>query len=275
MAEYCKMLLIPDAHSAPNESLRRFEWLGEFILTEMPDVIIDIGDWYDMESLCSYDKGTKSFEGRRYKADIQAGKEAERLSFGRIVEYNDTCTRNKKKKYNPTILRTRGNHEERINRAVERQAELDGIIGIADTISSLDLNFINVPFLKTCIIHDIAFSHYFVSGIMGRPVASASALLAKHHMSTVMGHSHTKDWSGGVKADGTRMQGLICGSYHDPDHSSSFASEQAESIWWSGLHVFRDVYKGDYDREEYSVERLQRLMEGSAYGKASKAVEAA
>ena len=242
-------------------------------MMEMPDVIIDIGDWYDMESLCSYDKGTRSFEGRRYKADIHAGHEAERLSFGRIVEYNNTATRHKKKKYNPIIIRTRGNHEQRIHRAIEKQPELEGVIGLDDTRCTLDLDIRVSPFLTPVIVNDIAYSHYYVSGIMGRPVASASAMLQKHHMSTICGHSHTKDWSGGVRADGIRMQALVCGSFHDPEHHSSFAGVQAEGLWWDGLHVLRDVHRGDYDREEYSVNRLERTMNGHRYDRHDSGVD--
>lgn len=269
MPEYKKHLLIPDSHSRPNEDMRRFEWLGELILQEMPDVIIDIGDWYDMESLCSYDRGTKSFEGRRYKADIEAGKEAERLSFGRIVEYNNTRSAQKKKHYNPLIVRTRGNHEQRIHRAIEKQPELDGVIGLNDTLSTLDLNFHNASFLTPCIVDDICYVHYFVGGVLGRPVGSAHLILQKHFMSGSCGHSHTKDWAGGVRGDNVRVQALIGGAFLDPNHNSTFAPPQSEGLWWSGLHIKNGVYKGDYDRSEISIEHLQRRMTGVSNAKIS------
>lgn len=259
--KYPKHLIIPDAHARPNEDLRRFDWLGELILQEMPDVIIDIGDWYDMESLCSYDKGTKSFEGRRYKDDIASGHEAERRSFGRIVEYNNTMTRHKKKRYEPLILRCRGNHEQRIQRAIERQPELDGVISLSDTLCNYDLNIDVADFLVPRIIDGIAYSHYFVSGVLGRPLGSAHLMLQKHFMSCTCGHSHTKDWAGGVRVDGLRMQALVCGSFHDLDHSSSYANFQSEGLWWDGLHIKNDVREGDYDRTEISIQRLQEMME--------------
>jgi hypothetical protein len=249
-------LLIPDAHARPNESLDRFEWLGRLILDELPDVIIDIGDWWDMESLCSYDKGTKSFEGRRYKHDIEAGHKADELAFGPIIRYNSTRSRHKKAQYNPTIVRTRGNHEQRIAKAIERQPELEGAIGLADTAPRLDLNWALGDFLKPIVVDSISYCHYYVSGIMGRPVSSARALVAKHHMSCTMGHSHTRDWAEGVRADGVRMQGLICGAFHDPDHDSSYAGP-SQNLWWNGVHIKRGVVSGNYDREEISVERLR------------------
>ena len=97
-----KHLIIPDSHALPGEDLRRYEWIGELIMEEMPDVIVDIGDWWDMASLCSYDKGTKSFEGRRYKEDVEVGHKAAELAFGPIIKHNNTLARKKKKKYLPT-----------------------------------------------------------------------------------------------------------------------------------------------------------------------------
>lgn len=258
-----KHLLIPDAHATPKDNFRRFEWLGELIMMEMPDVIIDIGDWWDMASLCSYDKGTKSFEGRRYNDDIEAGHIAAELAFGPIVKYNNTRTRHKKGKYNPRIVRTLGNHEHRIHRCIEREPVLDGRIGFEDLECRLpDLSLEVHPFLDTVIIDGVCYSHYFVSGVMGRPVPSARSLISKHHISCTMGHTHTRDWAEGVRADGLRIQGLVCGAFHDIDHHSSFASGQAQDQWWNGLHIKNDVYNGDYDRSEISIQRLQKMMEG-------------
>jgi len=251
-----KHLLIPDAHAKPNESLERFRWLGELILEEKPDVIIDIGDWWDMESLCSYDKGTKSFEGRRYKSDVESGHKADALCFGAILRYNNTRTKSKKAHYNPTILRTTGNHEYRIHKAIERQPELDGAISMSDLHPRIDLDISVAPFLSPRCVDGIMYSHYFVSGIMGRPVSTARALVAKHHMSCTMGHAHSRDWAEGVRADGVRMQGLICGSFHDPDHNSSYAGP-GQALWWDGVHIKNNVTNGDYDRTEISIQRLK------------------
>ena len=43
------------------------------IFEEKPDVVVCLGDWFDMASLSSHDKGKKSFEGRRYKQDVAVG----------------------------------------------------------------------------------------------------------------------------------------------------------------------------------------------------------
>jgi hypothetical protein len=255
-----KHLLIPDSHASPNENLRRYEWLGNLIMEEMPDVIIDIGDWWDMGSLCTHDVGTKSAEGRRYKADVEAGHAADKLAFGPIVKYNNTRSRAKKKHYSPRIIRTLGNHEQRIVRYSEKQdPKLIGTVGLTDIAPRLtDLNFTVSPFLAPSIVDGVAYCHYFVSGTMGRPIGSAHLLIQKHFMSCTQGHQHTRDWAEGVRADGIRVQGLICGSYHDPDHNSTYADQQSEGRWWNGLYVKRDVFQGQYDKEEISVDAMRK-----------------
>ncbi len=99
--------------------------------------------------------------------------------------------------------------------------------------------------------------HYFVSGVMGRPVASALAMISKHHTSCTAGHMHTRSWAEGYRADGNRIQGLICGAYLDPDHRSHYANEQSQALWWNGLHIKDNVHEGQYDRTEISVQRLR------------------
>ena len=64
-----KLLIIPDAHAEPNYDNDRFTWLGSLIFEKKPDVVVCLGDWFDMASLSSHDKGKKSFEGRRYKQE--------------------------------------------------------------------------------------------------------------------------------------------------------------------------------------------------------------
>ena len=58
-------LVVPDPHAHPDFSNIRFDWLAQLIIDLKPDHVICLGDFGDLPSLCSYDKGTKGFEGRR------------------------------------------------------------------------------------------------------------------------------------------------------------------------------------------------------------------
>lgn len=68
-----KHLVIPDTQVKPNSPTDHLRWAGLYAAEKKPDVIVHIGDHFDMPSLSSWDVGKKSFEGRRYKDDIEAG----------------------------------------------------------------------------------------------------------------------------------------------------------------------------------------------------------
>src|SRR5690606_24315512 len=99
--------------------------VGNYAAAKKPDAIIQIGDFADMCSLSSYDRGKKAFEGRRYKKDIEASHEA-------MMKLMTPIAREWSEDWHPAMHLTLGNHENRINRATEDSPELDGVIGVAD-----------------------------------------------------------------------------------------------------------------------------------------------
>ena len=68
--------IIPDTQVKPDSNIDHLTWAGKYAVSLKPDVIVHLGDHWDFPSLSSYDKGKKSFEGRRYQADVLAGKQA-------------------------------------------------------------------------------------------------------------------------------------------------------------------------------------------------------
>lgn len=254
---YKTHLIIPDAHCYPEDNFRRFEWAGKLILEKMPDVIVQIGDWWDMSSLCSYDKGKRDFMFRSYREDIEAGHKGEKYLYGPIVEFNENQVKNKKKKYNPLIVKILGNHEYRVKRVLELEPRWDGTISMNDFTTKLPLPEVIVDFMDVIEIDGIHYSHYFVSGVKGLPASSARALLAKKLTSCTMGHTHTLDSAVGVRPNGSKVRSLICGSFHDKDHSS-FAGPQVDAVWYNGLFLKHNVKDGDYDLEEWSIDRLEK-----------------
>ena len=57
-------MIVPDPHAHPDFHNERADWLGKLIKDLKPDGVINIGDAADMPYLCSYDKGTRAFQGR-------------------------------------------------------------------------------------------------------------------------------------------------------------------------------------------------------------------
>jgi Calcineurin-like phosphoesterase len=253
-----KILVIPDSHASSHFRNDRFTWLGKYIIDTKPDVIVNIGDMADMPSLCSYDKGKKSFEGRRYKADIEAVHDAQHKLFAPIDAYNKQQKVNKAKQYKPRLILTLGNHENRINRAIEDSAQLEG------TISTQDLHYEQhgwevIPFLEPININGVNFCHYFTSGVMGRPIGGehvAYSLITKQLASCVQGHSHLRDFGERTNAEGKRILGLVVGCYLEPEQREEYAKE-ANKLWWKGVVMLHDVANGEYEPEFVNIKQLK------------------
>ena len=66
-------LIISDVQVRPGRDYRFLEAIGNYIIETRPDVVVNIGDFADMESLCTYDKGTKSLRQIWVLEDIENG----------------------------------------------------------------------------------------------------------------------------------------------------------------------------------------------------------
>jgi len=62
--------IIPDTQTRPGLTYEHLTAAGNYMVAKQPDVVIHLGDHWDMHSLSSYDKGTKKAEGARYQNDI-------------------------------------------------------------------------------------------------------------------------------------------------------------------------------------------------------------
>ena len=252
-----KIAVIPDCQVKSGVPLEHLLYAGRYIAEKKPDVIVNIGDFWDMPSLSSYDKGKKSFEGRRYKDDIEVGNMAMDLFMQPIRKEMKRIKRNKKKQWNPRFIFTLGNHENRIERATNDSAELDGILSYDD----LNLKGWEVyDFKEPVIVEGVGFCHYFTSGVMGRPVSSARAMLTKKHMSCVMGHVQDKDIAFSKRGDGVNLTGLFAGIFYQ--HDEEYLGSQGNGSW-SGIWMLHNVENGSFDEMPVPLEYLRSKYNGS------------
>jgi hypothetical protein len=222
-------------------------------VAKKPDVIICIGDFSDMPSLSSYDMGKKSFEGRRYKADIQATQEGMDVLLEPIKSYNRTRRKAKHSPYVPRYIITLGNHEDRISRAVNNDAKLDGTIGLED-LKYAEKGWEVYPFLVPVVVNGVAYAHYFTTGIAGRPAPSASLQLSKKHMSCIAGHQQGLQIATGHRADGKRLTSVIAGSCYE--HEEEYLGPQGNKHW-HGILMLHDVQDGEFDLMPVSLKYLK------------------
>lgn len=197
-----KILVIADTQCKPSEDLSYMSWIGKYINDKKPDVVVHIGDHFDFESLSSYDKGKKSFEGRRLKADIEAGNEGLNL-LTREFLFDD---------YRPRMVFCMGNHEARFDRLSEDMPELDGFVG-TETLNLEALGWEVHPFLKPVEIEGIYFVHYLANPFSGKPYGgTALNQLKTVGRSFVVGHKQCLDVAIRPTIDGKHQIGIINGA---------------------------------------------------------------
>lgn len=249
-----KIFYIPDVQVREQDDTRFLTAIGNYIVDKKPDVIVQGGDFADMPSLSSYDVGKKSFEGRRYTKDVEAVHRGLDALFQPLADYNFRQYIGKKKRYNPRRIITLGNHEHRIERAIEKDAKLEGLISVNDLQYDTVFNEV-YPFLDVVVIEGIAFSHYFTTGIMGRPATSAQAQLNKKHMSCIAGHQQGLQIATGHKADGTRLTSIIAGSCYE--HDEDYLGPQGNKHW-RGCLMLHEVKDGAFDLMPVSLSYLNK-----------------
>lgn len=247
-----KILVIPDTQCKPGDDFEFLNHIGQYIVAKKPDVIVQIGDFADMESLSSYDKGKKSFEGRRYVKDIEASRCAMDTLLQPLKAHQAKAKRNKEKVYKPRLVLTLGNHEQRIERAINDDPKLEGLISYAD-LPYKDWEVI--PFLQPVFIGGVAFSHYFPVGAMGRPAASASTLVSKMHQSCVAGHQQGRQVAYGKRPDGSAITCIIAGSCYE--HDEGYLDHQSNHHW-RGVLMMHQVENGCFDECFISLKYLRQ-----------------
>lgn len=249
-----RILVIPDCQIKPGVPTEHLDWAGKAICDYRPDVVVNIGDFADMPSLSTHDKvGSKYFEGKRYKDDIKVAKEGMVKLLKPLRELQKSQKDSKHKIYKPRMVLTLGNHENRINRAVDNNPMLDGVIGVSDLGYEKDWEV--HPFLHPVFINGVGFCHYFPVGIMGRPASSANVLVNKLHQSCIAGHQQGKQVAYGKRADGTPICGIIAGSYylHNEDYMDTMTNAH-----WRGLVILNEVENGSFDEMFLSMNYLKK-----------------
>jgi hypothetical protein len=240
-------MVIPDCQVQPGTPTEHLEWIGNYIVEKRPDVLVNIGDFADMVSLNSYAVGKAESEGTRYADDVEATKAAMQKLLGPLRKYN----RGRKNKYKPEMHLTLGNHEFRITRESESNPKLIGTISIDDLGYSRSGWKVH-DFLKVAKIDGIEYSHYFVSGAMGRPVSSAAALLRTRQCSATMGHVQRVDLAIHPSTQNIALFSGIC-YLHDEKYLTPQGNNTKRGIWMK--HEVRD---GTYDPMFVSLEFLRK-----------------
>lgn len=262
MKEQAIHVLIPDTQAKPGVPTDHLRWIGQYIVDQFagkPNVkLIHIGDHADMPSLSSYDKGRRSMEGRRYKEDIKAANAAFDILCKPLEEYNARRKANKERQWWPERHITLGNHEDRINRAAEDDAQLEGLVTVED-LNYKAHGWTVHPYLKPVFLDGIGYVHYWQNVMTGKPLGGNAGLrLQKLGHSFTMGHQQMLEYANRF-VNGRQQHGLIAGAcyLHDEDYKGFQGNAH-----WRGIVVCHQVNEGSYDPMFVSLDYLCRRFEG-------------
>lgn len=257
------IICIGDTQAKPGVPTDHMTWIGHYLVDQFggrDDVaVVHLGDHADMPSLSMYDKGKRAMEGRRYKADIKAANKAWARLNAPLVEYNRQRAKTRHRQWWPERHILLGNHEARITRACDADAQLDGVLSL-DDLDYARTGWQVHPFLSVLWLQGIAFSHYFYHPSTGRPYGGESldTRLKQVGHSFVMGHQQGLKMS--MRTVGsTRHQGLVNGSCYL--HEEDYLGPQAKA-YWRGIVVLHQAEAGTWDPMCVSLDYLCRRYEG-------------
>lgn len=242
------LLVVGDVHASPGQDYTRFARLGRAIRDLKPDGVIQVGDWYAMDSLCHHATMLERAE-QRVIEDIRAGELALEALHAGLGDY--VCDK----------WLTLGNHDDRLRKLADDAPWLQGLFSVGAAHEARGWSVI--PFLDPLRVEGVRFQHYLtrpggrmpIAGkYMGRQLIERLAF----GESIVVGHGHGLYYhhqrSGPLGEK--HVHGLSVGCYLD--HRETYARDANELDWWSGFAVLRDVRDGDYSLELWPMARIVR-----------------
>ena len=246
------IFVIGDTQCKQGIDLEYMHWIGAYIARKKPDIIVHLGDHYDMASLSSYDKSTLSAEGRRVLHDIDAGD----TGLDIIQQYIDDVP-----EYNPRKVVTLGNHEDRIDRFVSLNPEFQGFMG-TDKLAFASYGWEVYPFLKPVNICGINFVHYLANTMTGKPLGgSALSRLKQVGESYVMGHQQVFDYAERpLQLSGKKQLGIIVGACYN--HDEGYKGYQGNHHF-RGCVMLYECSDGYALHKNVTLQHMQDLYEGT------------
>lgn len=177
-----RVIVIGDAHDDPTiPDKSRFEWAGKYAADAKADVVLSIGDFLNLNSLCFHipDENYSGKAKPTFLADIASGK----LAFDALNSGLGN--------WNPEKHITVGNHENRLYRMEDQTPSAAGMYHALYDELLTNSGFTYSAYGDTTLYGGVGFTHIPL-GIMGRP-SSARHLNGLGNDSVrdlVFGHRH-------------------------------------------------------------------------------------
>lgn len=251
-------LIVPDTQVRPGVPTDHIDWIAQAIVEYRPDTLIHMGDHWDMPSLSMHDgPGSMTMEGARYEDDVEAGNEAFARLCAPMEAEQSRLARNKKRGWTPRKVFLFGNHENRINRAINNAPKWAGTIG-EHHLRTRDWE--RHAFLNRVWQDGVLYSHFFQSSHSHHAIGGTiDNRLNKIGASFVQGHEQGFRYGTRIQASGATWHGLVAGSCYL--HDEPYRGNQGQGHW-RGIVVLNEVRDGDYCVMPLTLDYLCRKHEG-------------
>ena len=233
-------MVVGDPHIEQNSSLHRFKILGSMIADYQPDNIIIMGDYLSLDSLSGWDKNKRlNLERKRFRKELDAGREAMELIMQPIISFNDRQKRKKKGQYKPNLVILAGNHEDRLDRYYQEDPTMKDIVDMYEEIGAHEYGWKVVGYRDYYRVGGVMFTHVPMNGV-NKPISGnrvVDVALQTHQNSIVFGHTHQLRFGTDVRhgyPDHQVIYGLNCGWFGEeiPDYAKGSLGSKG---WWSGI----------------------------------------
>lgn len=237
--------VIPDCQIRPGDPVDHLDWIAQDIIRRKPDVIVCIGDWWDLPSMSSYSvAGGLEKENKRLMADIEVGRDAMHRMTVPIWKEVKRLAEGHRKRWNPRLVFTEGNHEYRIERVAINDARFEGVVG-THLLDVETFGFERFKFEQPVEIDGVWYCHYWKTAHSPRPIGgSIDNRLNKMGFSFVQGHEQGKRYGDRPLANGKTIHGIVAGSCYLG--VESYRGPQSANEW-RGTVVLHDVHEGDFE----------------------------
>jgi len=246
--------VIPDCQVKPGDDLTHIDWAARAIVDYLPDVVVVIGDFWDMPSLSTHEApGSKQASGQNVKTDIDVGNEA----FARLTApmFAEMERRRKfhRKRWEPECHFLFGNHENRITRAVYNDPKWDGLLSL-DSLKTP--GFQRHDYLKIVPIDGVRYCHFFANPFTGKAIGGTiQNRLAKIGGSFCQGHQQGYLYGSFTHPDHI-AHGLVCGRFYT--HHEHYRATDIQNVEFNGIVVLNAVHDGDFDIMPLRIDYLRR-----------------
>lgn len=253
------ILCFTDAHAAPGQDLRRFDWLGKLIVDIRPDAIYNGGDIATNDSVSFFP--VPHFEQPTLADDVAVVREAQRRMFAPLKALNKQRKKSKHGPIKPHTFMTLGNHEHRLNRMIENDE-----LGMGSVIDPHELYGFTKHWQEICEWKEyidyegIMFTHCPMNA-MAKP---QTGLYRGRHIallsdkSVVYGHTHKLDFTtvGIIGNDNKSRTTLNLPCFMEQGHVEEYAKVSTTG-WDYGVVVIKVHAHGRFTFEWISMDELQ------------------